>query len=118
MSNDKKTESDTKQPAWMTGPNGAKAIPVRSIRIPASSPNVMELPGHAAARTASDDGLQRNARGEIVEPAPNKPRTKIHYLPWLGCFRIDCYRPSDEGLVSTGDPVMVPREWCHWTPSE
>ena len=120
MSNDDK-KIDTK-PAWyMTGPGGARPIPVRQLRVPAGSDFVIELPGGAvgaAQKTVSDDGRTRSASGEWIEAAPNKPRNKIFFLPWLGCFAIECYRPSDDGLQLIGPVTMVPREWAHWTPME
>jgi hypothetical protein len=117
VSNDKKSD-ETKPPAYMIGPGGARAIPVKQLRIPAGSSHVMELPGNAAAKTISDDGLTRGADGLLHEAAPNKPRNKISYLPWLGCFAVECFRPSDGGLASVGPVTMIPREWAQWVPIE
>lgn len=120
MTTDKKFDDKPadKTPAILLGPNGARAVPVKQLRIPAGSGNVMELPGNAAAKTISDDGMIRNAAGEMVEAAPNKPRTKIWYLPWLGCYAVLSLRPDDGKLVPVGPMTMVPREWAQWIPLE
>lgn len=116
---DKKPDKPAdKTPAILLGPNGAKPIMVKQIRIPQGNPNVMELPGQAAAKTISDAGMTRGPDGQLKEAPPNQPRTKIWYLPWLGCFAIEALKPSDEGMKRNGDIVMVPREWCQWVPFE
>ncbi len=115
---DKKTDEKPAIPAILIGPNGARAIPVKQLRIPAASGNVMELPGNAACKTISDDGKMRSADGTMVDSPPNKPRNKIWYLPWLGYFAVECLRPNDGTLQPVGPMTMIPRDWVQWVPFE
>jgi hypothetical protein len=92
-------------PAYMVGPGGAQPIPVKLLRCRTGI--TMELPGRdgAAKVMCADD----SKAGQI-----NIPRRKIYLLPWLGSYCIMYYNAGE--TEPTGEPLMVPREWCQWVP--
>lgn len=106
MSNEKEP---AKPPAYLTGPGGAQPIPVKSLRCRGGI--VMELPAKPACANLSANFYEKGPDGKI---RTNQPRYRIDYLPWLGAYCVVFYASSE--TQPTGEPVLIPREWCQWVP--